>query len=420
MNAIRNVLAVAGKELRVFFRDRGAMAVMFLLPLVLASILGSMVMSVMGGGGGGGDEPTMSLPLTVVNLDDGAYGKQVMATLRSISVLSLRTTPSLERANQQVADGDTIAAIVIPADFSARVDSYEPSTVQLIADPTREQYGSIVAGMMNDVFSPVVVQGEIQYGIRSVMDASGLFVEMDEELRRATAAQTMGVIMTQLQRMQADPWIAVKTEGPEGVEAEGPWNPMSYNVPAFSVMFAFFLVGVVAQTIWLEKEQGSFRRLLAAPIHRGAIIGGKILAYMLIVCLQFLVLFTVGNVAFDMPLGDSVLGLILLVAGTAFTASGLGILVAALTRSSRQADSLSMLLAFVLAGVGGCVVYPLYQMEGFVGLLSRLVPQGQAMIGFSNLLSGGADVLGVLPQVGALFGMGGLFFLIGVWRFRYD
>jgi ABC-2 type transport system permease protein len=416
MNAMRNTLAVAGKELRVLSKDRGWLAVLFLLPLVLASIMGSMVAAFSGDDEGG---QAMSLPLAVVNQDVGVYGEQVTAALKSIDVLDVATWLPLNVANERVADGETVAAVVIPADFSARVDAYEPSTVEVIVDPTREQFGSIVAGIMGQVFSPVVLQGELRYGIRSVMEASGQFEEMDAELRRATEAQTLGAIMTQLQRQQADPWIAVETEGPEGVEEQGPVNPMGYNVPAFSVMFAFFLVGAIAQTIWVEKEQGTFRRLLAAPLHRGSIIGGKVLANVAIVCLQFLVLFTVGSVAFGMPLGRTPLGLVLLILATALTSAGLGILVAAFSKSSRQADSMGVMLGFVLGGLGGCV-YPLFNLEGFIGFVPRLIPQGQALIGFTNLLMGRANLIDLLPQIAILFGMGALFFVVGLWRFRYD
>jgi ABC-2 type transport system permease protein len=416
MKAIRDTLTVAGKELQVLIRDRGSLVVLFLLPLVLASIFGSINVAVIGEESG---EEALSLPVYVVNLDEGAYGEQVTAALESVDVLDVNTTLPLQEANQLVADGKGIAAIVIPAEFSAKVDAYEPTEVQVIVDPIKEQYGSIMTGVVNQVVAPVVVQGELQYGIRSVMERSGLYEDISAELRQATEAQTMGAVMTQLQRMQDRPWIAVKTEDPAGVEAEGPWNPFTYTMPGFSVMFAFFLVGTVAQTIWLEKEQGSMRRLLASPISRGAILAGKIVAYMLVVCLQFLVLFTVGSAVFHMPLGDSLAGLVLLTVGTALTAAGLGVLVAALARSSRQADSLGSLLAFLLAAVGGCI-YPLYKMGGFVGLLPRLVPQGQAMIGFAKLLTEGAGALQVLPQVGVLLGMAVLFFLIGLWRFRYE
>jgi len=416
MSFVRDALTVAGKELQVLVKDRGGLAVLFLLPLVLASIFGSINVAMIGSESG---EEALSLPVYVVNLDEGAYGEQVMTALEGIEVLDVNTTLPLQEANQMVADSMGIAAVVIPEDFSAKVDAYEPTRVQVIVDPTKEQYGSIMTGVVNQVVAPVVVQGELQYGIRSVIDRSGTLGEAEAELRQAIEAQTMGAVMTQLQRMQDRPWIAVRSEDPEGVEAEGPWNPFTYTMPGFSVMFAFFLVGTVAQTIWLEKELGSMRRLLASPISRAAILGGKILAYMLVVCLQFLVLFTVGSVVFHMPLGDSPTALVLLVVGTALTAAGLGVLVAALARSSRQADSLGSLLAFLLAAVGGCI-YPLYKMGGFVGVLPRLVPQGQAMIGFTKLLADGAGALQVLPQVGILVGMAVLFFLIGLWRFRYD
>jgi len=103
---------------------------------------------------------------------------------------------------------------------------------------------------------------------------------------------------------------------------------------------------------------------MAAPVHRGAIIAGKMIAYMGVVCLQVLVFFTIGNGVFGMALGHSPLGLVL--PALALAAAGLGMLVAALARSSRQAENLGMVLGFVLAAVAiqvrvlyllGCSLY---------------------------------------------------------------
>jgi hypothetical protein len=69
------------------------------------------------------------------------------------------------------SNGDALAAVVIPADFSTRVDAYEPSRIQVIVDPTQEQYASIITGIMNEVVGPVVLPGEIQYGIQKAPSA---------------------------------------------------------------------------------------------------------------------------------------------------------------------------------------------------------------------------------------------------------
>ena len=92
-------------------------------------------------------------------------------------------------------------------------------------------------------------------------------------------------------------------------------------------MFAFFIVGTIAATILTEKEEGTFRRLLASPIHRGSTIAGKMLAYMLVVGLQVLVVFGVGSGFFGVPLGNSPLGLLLVTLALALTATSLGMLV---------------------------------------------------------------------------------------------
>lgn len=416
---IKATLAVAGKELTILLKDRGALAVLFLLPLVLASVFGSISRSLMDAATG--DEST-AMPLLVVNQDGGPYGRQILTTLEGIAALEVTASdPATDSttAGQLVIDGDALAAVIIPTGFSERVDAYEPSTIQVLVDPTEEESAGLIAGILNEVVAPVVLQGEIQYGIRSVMDQSGLYDQVTPDQRRAMEAQSLGAIMTQLQRQQQTPWIEVREEGLAGIEPRPPYDPFSYTVPSFTAMFAFFLVGVMAQSLWLEKEQGSLRRLLAAPIHRGAIIAGKMVAYMVMVVLQVVVFFAVGSMVFGMSLGRSVWGLVLLTLGLAMSAAGLGMLLATLVRSSRQADSIGMVLGFVLAAAGGCIGYPLFLLPGLPGIISRLTPHAHAIMGYLSLFQGG-NVGDILPQAGILAGMGILFFGLAMWRFRFE
>ncbi len=404
---IRNALAVAWKDLQILFKDRGQLAVLFLMPVMFASIIGSAF--------GGG---TPEIAIYLVNQDTGPYSARVVEILHGIDALRIEELNTVEQADRRVADGEALAAIVIPADFSQKVDAYEQTKIQVIVDPTQQQYGSIVTGVMNDVVTPVIYQGEIQYGIRAVMDESGAFDEAAPQVRSAVEAQTMGVIMTQLQEMFENPLIAVRGEDLEGVETQSLDSAHDYTVPSYAVMFAFFIVGTIAATILTEKEEGTFRRLLASPIHRGSIIAGKMLTYMLVVGLQVLVVFGVGSVFFDMPLGNSPLGLLLVTLALALTATSLGMLVAALARTHSQVDAVGLVIGIVLGAAGGAII-PIPE-EGFLHLLSQFTPHAHAIEGYLKLTSQGADVVEILPQVGLLAGVGVLFFLIAMWRFRFD
>ncbi len=416
MNNLRYILAVAGKELQVMFKDRGSLVVLFLLPLLLASLLGSMYQSF--GIAGGDEEQTISLDVFLVNGDDGEYAKQVVSALESIDELNITTLDSAAEADERVADAQGLAAIIIPADFSQKIDTYEPTQVQVIVDPAQEVAAGIVSGIMNQVLSEVQVVGEISYGIRSVFAASGVLDDAPPQMQRAAEAQSLGAIMTQLQAMRLNPAITVRSEDMAGITAAEPANAFGYIVPNFTVMFSFFLVGVIAATLLREKEEGSFRRLIAAPIPRGTIIAGKMLAYMLIVVLQVVVLFGVASFAFDMPLGDSPVGLLLLTIALAMSAAALGMLLAAWAKTSSQADSLGTIIGFVLAGLGGCIVG--FPDGSFMEVVAKFTPHGHALAGFYGLLNNGFGVLDVLPQVGMLVGFTAVFFLIAMWQFKFE
>jgi ABC-2 type transport system permease protein len=188
-------------------------------------------------------------------------------------------------------------------------------------------------------------------------------------------------------------------------------------------MFVFFIVGMASAALLRERETGTLRRLLAAPIPRGAIIGGKMVAYMLLACAQVAVLFGVANLLLDMPLGNSPLGLVILTLVVAFVATALGMLVAALARTAQEADSVGTILAFVLAGIGGAIpisAAPLARSGGVIAIVSGITPHSHALEGYYRLMAENATIGQILPQIGILVGMGVVFFLIAVRRFKFD
>jgi ABC-2 type transport system permease protein len=404
---VKKALAVAWKELQVLFKDRGQLAVLFLMPVMFASVIGSAF--------GGG---TPGIDVYLVNQDTGQYSTRVVETLREIEALRVTELETVDQADRQVADGKALAAIIIPPDFSQKIDTYEQTQVWVTVDPTQQRYGSIVVGIMKDVVTPVIYQGEIQYGIRAVMADSAVFDDANPQIQNMIQAVMLGVIMTQLQDAFENPQIGVEATDLEGVEAQSLSSAYSYTTPSYAVMFAFFIVGTIAASIMAEKEEGTFRRLLASPLRRGSLIAGKMLAYMLVVGLQVLVVFGVGNGFFGVPLGNSPLGLLLVTVALALAATSLGMLVAALARTRSQADGVGMVLGIVLAAVGGAIV-PIPE-EGFLHVLSLFTPHAHAIKAYLQLTSQGAGVVDVLPQVGLLAGVGLLFFLIAIWRFRFE
>ena len=427
MNSIRNSLRMAKKDLKILFKDRGQLAVIFGLPLLLGLIFSGQY-ALIGGSARPSGEPRLVIKAWIVNEDEGPYGAQVVEVLDSIQTLRLARSRTVDVADEKVAEGEAAAAIIIPADFSAQIDANQPVKLQLIKDPTQQVESQIVAQILNDALAELSVRAEIEYGIRAVYAKTGALEGADAEVIRATQAQIMGVIWTGVQETRQNPAIAVEREdlaGETTVLSIGSLASALF-MPMFATMFAFFLVGFMAESILGEKEAGSFRRLLAAPIQRGTVIAGKMVAFVGVVFLQMLLLLGLGSALFDMPLGDSPLGLVALTLTLALASTGMGMAVGSLARTKKQAGNIGMVLGFVFylaSGLTNSSHYlsnPAFQSEGLTYYLAHLTPNAHAFDGYIKLMLNGGGLEDILPNMLALLGFGVLFFLIGVWRFKYE
>ncbi len=432
MNIIRNSLRFAWKDLKILFKDRGQLAILFILPLVLALFLGA-------GGITSKDlasptgESRLLIQTYVVNEDQGSYGTLVEEVLRDIQPLRIVSVSSVDSADKFVADGKASAAIIIPADFSTSIDSNQTTIVNVIKDPSRQAEAQAVIGILKEVLTEFNVRAEIEYGIRAVYNRTGALQTADPNEVRAAQAQTMGVIWTAVQEIRQNPAIAVQREDLAHEEMLLPISGIvfGYTMPMFATMFAFFLVGFMASSILKEKEAGSFRRILAAPIHPATIIIGKMLAFIVLVFLQMLVLLGICYIFFDMPLGNSPLALFTLTFALALAATSLGMLLGSLARTSKQAETIGMLLGFVLMFASGFIsafsleitgtnVNIQLPSEGFSYYLSQLTPHAHAANGYLKLILFGASFLDIVPNILVLLGFAVVFLTVALWRFTFD
>ena len=83
-------------------------------------------------------------------------------------------------------------------------------------------------------------------------------------------------------------------------------NFQDQTVPGYALMFPLFGITAGAGTILEEKEAGTFKRLLIAPLPPYALLGGKLLAQFIQSVVQLTVLFALGALLFKIDLGPSI------------------------------------------------------------------------------------------------------------------
>jgi ABC-type multidrug transport system permease subunit len=195
-------------------------------------------------------------------------------------------------------------------------------------------------------------------------------------------------------------------------------------VPAYTVMFSFFLVLNVGWVFVAERRQGTLRRLQAAPLTRSHILLGKLAPYYLLSLFQGLFLLTAGRLLFGMrwgpahwTLAEQLAWLLPVLASTALAATGLAMFVAALARTEMQVALFGAVPALVLALLGGCVLPPEMMPES--GEWVRwLTPQGWALSAYREFLDvnpGAEPNLSAVPRACAVLVAFGAGFLGLAW-----
>jgi ABC-2 type transport system permease protein len=134
---------------------------------------------------------------------------------------------------------------------------------------------------------------------------------------------------------------------------------------------------------------------------RPTLLTGKVLLYYLINLLQIAVMLGLSRLLFGIDLGSSAAGLVVVSLAAAATATGLGVLVAAVARTDAQVGAISTILLITLAVLGGCFV-PRWVMPEWLQTVGLLTPHAWAVDAYQALMVQGAGLLEVVPAVAAL------------------
>ncbi|RPJ46830.1 MAG: ABC-2 transporter permease [Chloroflexi bacterium] len=434
---MQQIFAFTWKDIRLWVQKPGSWMIVFVVPVIFIWIMHAVF----------GSSGTPVVTIFAVNLDESPEGAQVMDALQDAENLKIEQLPTREEAEKRVRAGQHLAAVVVPEDFGESLTTPDGAQIEIIVDPARADQASIVTGLVHAALGPLIIDAEVnrgvEAGIAAVMNSlatstpqPGQFVTPQPEqvvtpqfepastaaartdpVQKFFSAALKGVVSSQVEAALSDPQVSIVAQPFPEVSDKEAHKPslLDYLVPGYSLMFVFFLIADLALTVVDERETGTLRRLLVAPIPLSRILLGKMAPYFLIAVVQFILVLLASRLIFGIDLGESTLGLAIIILASALSVVTLGILIAAFARSESQA-----------AGLGGVVVLSMAVISGamfptiFIPGLQAITPHYWAMQGFLNIIARGQGVQGAMLPAGVLVTMSALFFAVGAIRFRFE
>lgn len=379
-------------------RDRAALFLTFLVPLVFFSIFAAIFGNL---GGGGEDGGIKDLQVLAVDEDGSSISASLIATLGEQEGLEVIPAPpateerpqpepwSRDAAFREVRAGRAAAAIVVPAGFGEQFADFgqDGLAVELIYDASNPMAQFTVAGLLQAAAFQAAPTALMEGGFEALEEFGGGALT---EQQRASIEQ-LRVLLEEgpVTDLAGDDdagfsgLVQVEATAAHDDEDGEDFSMVAYYAAGIGVMFLLFSMTGAAGSLLDEQESGTLDRLLTSNLGMSQLLVGKWAFYALIGLAQVLLMFGWGAAVFGLDLSGAktLVGLLAVAVPTAAAASAFGLLLATLCTSRAQLGGLSTIVVLVMSALGGSMV-PRFVMPDFMDTLSKFTFNGWALDGF--------------------------------------
>lgn len=392
------------KEILILIRDLAGLLIIFLMPMVLVFVMALIQDSTFRKM----DETRLSV--LFIDEDGDLVGPAIRAGLDSSDMISLHTEYEGLQLDRQklvelVSEGKYQIGIIIPPDASEKLRLKAAALVEKAFED--EDHPAIIPGFEAAgvvlYFDPVIKQSfretarmalaRLTYAIEARM-VFDLFSQKVSEITESEAV------------IEYDPSGIIKLVEYDAINrhTEVIPNSVQHNVPAWAVFAMFFILIPLTGNIIRERTSGSMLRIRLMPGSYMFTILAKIIVYLFISIVQFILMLLVGLLIlpmFGLPLldlGDHLFALFIMIIASGLAATGFGLALGAIFSMHEQAAAFGSVAIIILAALGGIWV-PVFMMPKIMQDIAILSPLNWALEGFYTIFLRNGSCADIMPWV---------------------
>ncbi|MFN3595082.1 MAG: ABC transporter permease [Thiobacillaceae bacterium] len=405
------------KDTRIIVRDRQALALFFVMPVLFVLILSLALRDAFG------ERPGATFPVLLIAASGDFAGDMVEAAFRANRHIKLTRLPTArtEAVRTGLIKGRHKMAILIPNGAT---------------DQARRRVGEIMAQVPPElrlervVEVRVLVDPALRSDYRKVLEGMlelalhGVEMRLAREQLEQTLRLTQGKHSVPLPDVEQARLFAPLPPEPVTRSAVGPVpTSVQQNAPAWTLLAMFFLTVPLSVSFIKERDQGSLFRLQTMTVPAWVVLGGKAVPFFVINLIQMAsillvsvhVLPLLGGDALE--LGDAPLALLVTGASASLAAIGFGIAVAMYARTTEQAASFSSATVMILAALGGILV-PKTVMPPLMQDLALLSPLSWGLDAFQDVFVRGGGLRDIVPEALGLLAFSAVCHGIAILRYQ--
>lgn len=369
------------------FRDRGALAMAFLLPPAIFVIFAAIF------AGTSGDELRLQVALGVT--ERSSLADRLEAALRAEP--ALRILPQTASDESQVIAGVESGQADVGLLIGDDLDKSSAAPVIVFVDPGKLMAGAILSGHVQRLIGLELPDLALSRTAPTIETLIGGFTP-EQSARLAAAIEQLAA------GGAADDGQAGMIESRSVGPQNGSGATVTYYAGAVAILFLLFSAMQSAATLIEERNSGIIDRVAVGPAGTDVLVLGKFVFLTLQGIVQVGLIFAVASLVYQVDVMQHAGLWAATTLAAAAAASGLGLAVAAACTSKQQAQTISTFVVLVCSAIGGSMV-PRFMMPPWLQDIGWYTPNAWAIEAYHGVLWRGEAVTDLLPELGWLLAM---------------
>ncbi len=327
---LNRLLAVAKKEIIQILRDSRSLIIVVLMPVTLMLLFGYGV-----------NLDLKGLPVYVYDQDGSQQSQDLLKHFQASSYFHIvRTVNNYASITRALDDGNAKMAIVIPWNFSQRINAGGSVQVQALIDATDDNTANVLIG-----YTQAVVQGY------------------------SAQIQTAWIGKRGQQMQPAPVSVQTRTWYNENLESS------AFIIPGvlalvMSVIGAF----LTSLTIAREWERGTMEQLISTPVSAMEIMVGKLTPYFVLGMFDVVLCSFIAIQWFHVPFRGSFITLLVSSAMFMVVVLSLGFFISVIAKNQFAASQIALLITFLPAFLLSGFLFAIEQMPVPLQWITRILP----------------------------------------------
>ncbi len=431
------VLSLIKKEYILFWNDKVAVALTFLIPAALILLFGSIF-------GGASSGSASGIRLAFLNNSDSRIGKKIESTLDTTKTFSLIKTFTNDEGKEvkfdttsikeYVRTGNASSALVIPQD--AYTDTSFGLKLKYYFDPKNEMESQITQGLLQqtvmsqipEIFNSSMMHRSEEFLGKQTgktfnkkmasliseyfnVDTSKILHSMSYAFNDSSDSDSTSPkasnFFNNIVKLDKEQLVGKQVNNPGATRSVGGW----------AIMFLLFGITASGASLFEEKQMGVTLRILSSPVSKIHILWSKYLYNISLGIIQLITLFFAGYLFFGIDIFSNFINLLIICIAASAASTAFGMMLASLSKTPSQNRGLSTFLILTMSAIGGAW-FPTFILPPFIQTLSKLTLVYWSMEGFLQVLWRGANFIQLLPIIGVLILMAVVINLISAWGFK--